>query len=158
QWGRLHLPNGQVVRSSWMETRSSIRRSLQNTRNMKLTINGKTEFAEVLYYFQLHFEHTRYTLALVLIYSPPDAKLLHESSKTVYSCEHQGETGLCAVFVSDIAAVVAMVLLFDVTGKGEVIIPENQYFLVEKPGLDVAVLCEEEEQDINGDDVQSHLQ
>ncbi len=118
----------------------------------QLTANGKTEFAEVLYYFQLRFEHTRYTLALVSIYSPPDAELLRESSETVYSCEHQGDTGLRAVFVSDIAAVVAMVPLFDVTGEGEVIIPENRYFLVEKPGLDVAVLRGEEEQDIDGDE------
>lgn len=70
----------------------------------------------------------------------------------MYSCEHQGETGLHAVFVSDIVAIVAMVPLFDVTGEGEVIIPENQYFLVEKPGLDVAVLHGEEEQDIDGDE------
>ncbi len=70
----------------------------------------------------------------------------------MYSCEHQGDTGLRAVFVSDIAAVVAMVPLFDVTGEGEVIIPENRYFLVEKPGLDVAVLRGEEEQDIDGDE------
>ncbi len=89
---------------------------------------------------------------MVSIYSPPDAELLYESSETVYSCEHQGETGLHAVFISDIAAVVAMVPLFDVTGEGEVIIPENQYFLVEKPGLDVAVFRGEEEQDIDGDE------
>ncbi|PBK94769.1 hypothetical protein ARMGADRAFT_927209, partial [Armillaria gallica] len=104
------------------------------------------------YYFQLCFEHTCYTLALVSIYSPPDAVLLHESSRTVYSCEHQGDTGLHAVFISDIAAIVAMVPLFDVTGEGEVIIPENWYFLVEKPGLDVAILWGKEEQDIDGDE------
>ncbi|KAK0184531.1 hypothetical protein F5146DRAFT_938553 [Armillaria mellea] len=105
-WGRLHLPNGQVACSSWMEMRPGICRSLQNTRNIKLTINGKTEFAEVLYYFQLCFEHTHYTLALVSTYSPPDTELLRESSEMVYSCEHQGDTGLHAVFVSDIVVVV----------------------------------------------------
>ncbi|KAK0192375.1 hypothetical protein F5146DRAFT_1102349 [Armillaria mellea] len=152
QWDRLCLPNGQVAHSPWMEMRPGIHRSLQNTRNIKLTINRKTEFTEVLYYFQLCFEHTHYTLALVSTYSPPDTELLHESSETVYSCEHQGDTGFCAVFVSDIVAVVAMVPLFDVTGKGEVIIPENQYFLVEKLGLDVTVLQREEEQDIDGDE------
>ncbi|KAK0472587.1 hypothetical protein IW261DRAFT_1343370, partial [Armillaria novae-zelandiae] len=150
QWGRLHLPNGQVARSIWMEKRPGIRRSLRNTRN--INANGRIRFAEVQYFFQLCFGEFIHTLALVSIYSPPDMSLLAESFQTVYACDYQGDTNLCAIFVSDISAVVAMVPFFTITNEGDIITPKNRYFLVKKPGLEISELRGEEEDDIEGDE------
>ncbi|SJL09586.1 uncharacterized protein ARMOST_12966 [Armillaria ostoyae] len=152
RWGRLRLPNGQVARSFWMEKRAGIRRNLRNTRNVKININGRIDFAEVQYFFQLRFGEDIHTLALVSIYSPPNMSLLAESFQTVYTCDYQGDADLRAIFVTDIAAVVAMVPFFTVTNEGDIITPENKYFLVEKPGLEISELRGEEEDDTEGEE------
>jgi hypothetical protein len=74
------------------------------------------------------------TLALVSIYSPPNQALLDASSNTLWSCTHQGDVGLKVVDVKTISSVVAMIphganFPGDTTGH---------FFVVEKPGLDVA--------------------
>jgi hypothetical protein len=52
-----------------------------------------------------HFKN----VAVVSVYSPPDAALLELSFGTVWSCKHQGEHGLHVVEIEQIQAVVAVI-------------------------------------------------
>ncbi|KAG1758651.1 hypothetical protein EDD22DRAFT_763683, partial [Suillus occidentalis] len=107
RWARLRIPNGQVARSSWKE--NTMTRMPRMARNVKLHINDRIQFGEVQFYFQINFDESVKTLALVSLYSAPDYHILRESYNTLYSCTYQGDTALVFVEVSTIQAVVAMV-------------------------------------------------
>jgi hypothetical protein len=97
---------------------------------------------EVLYYFRLQVEQGEtHTLAAIVPFGQPDDFLLAESSNTVYSCK-KGET-VMAIDVKRIRSVVGM-LPHRVAG-------EDQWFLVEKPGLDVWDMGGFEEEMDDGD-------
>ena len=74
------------------------------------------------------------TLALVSLYSLPDANLLESSCQTVWSCQYQGPGAYTVVDVKLIISVVAMI------PRGE------SFFMVEKIGLDVAEMGGVEEE------------
>ena len=76
-------------------------------------------------------------MALVSLYSRPHRELLRLSSDTLYSCEYKGDNALRFIDVKTIQAVVAMVPHTPAIGHQE---PSEQFFLVEKPGFDVAVM------------------
>ncbi|KAG1746111.1 hypothetical protein EDB19DRAFT_1631834, partial [Suillus lakei] len=67
------------------------------------------QFGEVQLYFQINFNESVKTLALVSLYSAPDYHILWESYNTLYSYTYQGDTVLVFVKVFTIPAVVAMV-------------------------------------------------
>jgi hypothetical protein len=73
------------------------------------------------------------TLACVSCYSQPHSDLLQVSRNTLWSCTHQGAAGVKVIDVKSIAAVVAMVPHEPFPG-------EHRFFLVEKPGLDTAII------------------
>ncbi|TFK58439.1 hypothetical protein BDN72DRAFT_906735 [Pluteus cervinus] len=149
RWGRVGLPNGQIAHSQWATERSS--RKLRVTSNV--TINGNLEFVQVRYYFKVNFDDDIFPLALGTRYSPPDAQLLEDSYQTVYACSQEGEEGLVVFPIHDIEAVVAMVPFFEVDQEGGIEIPDNLFFLVEKPGLDITkVLGTGEDDDYDDDD------
>ena len=77
-------------------------------------------------------------MALVSLYSMPHRELLRLSSNTLYSCEHNGDNALRFIDVKTIQAVVAMVPHTPAIGHQE---PSERFFLVEKPGFDVAVMA-----------------
>jgi hypothetical protein len=81
-------------------------------------------------------------LALVSLYSKPDESLLSLSANTLWSCEYQGDGTLMFIDVKIIQSVVAMI-----PHKVEIpgFPPSERFFLVEKPGLDVAVMAGVEE-------------
>jgi hypothetical protein len=68
-------------------------------------------------------------------YSPPDQTLLDISYNTLRSCTYLGQTGLMVVDVKHINSVIAMVPHKPFDGD-----PIQRYYVVEKPGLDVACL------------------
>jgi hypothetical protein len=109
-----------------------------------ITANQAIEFAEVLFYFQLYIVaggiHTNETFALVSKYSPPHAGILEESYHTLWSCTHGEIENMEVIPVKSIIAVVAMIP-HNLTPND----PEQQYFLSEKPGLEVACLAGVEE-------------
>lgn len=74
-------------------------------------------------------------MALVSFYSPPSLDLLEESRHTLISCTSLGDAGLKVIPVHSIIAVVAMVPHSPFGEEGD-----QRYFVVEKPGLDVADL------------------
>ena len=71
-------------------------------------------------------------LALVSLYSRPDATLLQSSSNTLWSCQYQGVEGFRVVEVKSIMSVVAIVPL----PHGDL----GSCFVAEKLGLEVADL------------------
>ena len=81
-------------------------------------------------------------LALVSLFSRPDQTLLLISANTLCSCEYQGDDALRFINVKTIQAVVAMIPHRpEIEGRP----PSERFFLVEKPGLDVAIIAGVEE-------------
>lgn len=72
---------------------------------------------------------------MVFSYSSPHAGLLGLSYHTLWSCTNQGDASLKVIDVKSIAAVVAMVPHQPFAED-----PIQRFFVVEKPGLDVASL------------------
>jgi hypothetical protein len=104
------------------------------------------DFGEVRYFFRLRFGEEVHALAVISLFSLGDASLLKQSYQTVYSCKYEGDTKLIACNVKAIKAVVAMVPFFKVTPDAKIVTPENQYFLVQKPYLEITTLRGEVEQ------------
>ncbi|KDQ10224.1 hypothetical protein BOTBODRAFT_116094 [Botryobasidium botryosum FD-172 SS1] len=130
RWARLQLPNGQIARSAWKETLKPLEQ-VRMSRNVKLSLNGQTAFAEVHFYFRGTAPGAPTAFALVTPYSTPDPLLLEQSSNTLYACTHT-ET-LRVVNVKSIQAVVAMVPASNIP----LIAGQTTYFVVEKLGLEV---------------------
>jgi len=87
---------------------------------------------------------------MLSIFSDPDQELLRKSSQTVYECCYRGQEVLKAVEFNSIISVVGMVPCFQVKPDGTIVVPENSYFLVEQPSLEVARffgLIEDEDED-----------
>jgi hypothetical protein len=76
--------------------------------------------------------------ALVSLFSAPDPDLLRLSVNTLWSCEYQGDLALQFVDIKSIQAVVAMVPHAPAINGRQA---QERFFLVEKPGLDVAVMA-----------------
>lgn len=69
------------------------------------------------------------------LYKAPDIDLLQQSSNTLWSCCAGGNTSRCVIDVKVIKSVVAMVPHSTSSLGAEW---EGRFFVVEKPGLDVA--------------------
>jgi hypothetical protein len=92
-------------------------------------------FGEVLFYFHVNIDDTTDTLAMISLFGPPDLTLLAASSHTLWSCKNQGDAGLIIVHAKDIISVVAMIPHQPIIAGQPV---EDRFYVVEKPGLDVA--------------------
>ena len=145
RWGRLRLPNGQLVRSMWAESRSQ--RRLRRTTIVKVSTDNSFNVAEVRYFFRLQFGPTIYSLAILSMFSNPDPELLEKSYNTVYSSHYRGEDALVVVNVIKITSLVAMVPYYRVQEDGTILDPGNEYFLVEKPYIDITFYRGEVEAD-----------
>lgn len=150
RWARLRLPNGQVARSAWKEKLKPLHK-VRMARNIKVCVSfghpsiqlnllqielqpsSETRFAEVLFYFRTLVQGVEKVLAMVSFYSPPHGNLLELSYNTLLSCIP--ENGLKVIDVKSIRSVVAMIPHLPFPGN-----MEERYFVVEKPGLDVACL------------------
>jgi hypothetical protein len=101
------------------------------------------QVADVEYFFQLRFGDVVHSLALLSMFSPPDQAILEESHHTVYLCHYAigGAAALTVVDVKSIKSVVSMVPDYQVTAEGDIIIPDNQYSLVDAPLLKLTSLC-----------------
>ncbi|KAG1802426.1 hypothetical protein EV424DRAFT_1331454 [Suillus variegatus] len=143
RWARLRLPNGQIVRTAWRETLRPPERPIRVSRNVKLVLDGDVRLAEVQYFTRLAAESgigedgpiwSWKDVAIVVMYSQPDADLLDLSFQAVSSCAYL-EDDIRVVNIKSIKAVVGMVPHKPTLPSGVV---ENRFFLVEKPGLDIA--------------------
>ncbi|KAF8154160.1 hypothetical protein B0H34DRAFT_861033 [Crassisporium funariophilum] len=162
RWGRVQLPNGQVIRSVFSEVEKG-RRSENGrvTRNVKLSINGATEFGEVQFFFldyistpstpsssnsssQLEDNRKPTPLAMVLLYQHPDQTLLTKSFGTLWACERGGQDNYQVISISAISSLVSMQPLPRLPGDRE-----NLWFVVEKCGLDDTDIEWQHNQDIS---------
>ena len=83
------------------------------------------------YFFKMFGEDLR-AFALVSLYSPPNEYLLQTTSDTLAVCRYQGDGALTVIDVTLVLSVVAMVPFpFLIDGHSD------QYFMIEKVGLDV---------------------
>ncbi|KAH7879126.1 uncharacterized protein C8R40DRAFT_1158969 [Lentinula edodes] len=132
---RLRLPTGQIACSMWRESLKD-QKKIRRARDVKLNCNGKLEFAEVHFFFHLAItENDTRTLAMVTLYTKPNPLLLHLSSSALWSCKHGDVDATRVVNVTEIEAVIAMVLhSTEFLGEDW----KDCVFVVEKPGLDVA--------------------
>ncbi|KAF8572886.1 hypothetical protein K439DRAFT_1650085 [Ramaria rubella] len=84
RWAHVRLPTGQVAWSVWKELQKPLMK-LCRARCVKVMINEQVEFAEVQYYFLAKIRGENRGLALISLYSRPDAQLFEDSNWTVYS-------------------------------------------------------------------------
>lgn len=109
----------------------------------QILYNNEICIAEAYFYIHVQHEGREMALALVSLYSKPDPTILRHSMNTLWSCKHQGDSALKFIEVKTIQAIVAMI-----PHKPAIIgqQTEEQFFLVEKPGLDVAIIAGIEEE------------
>lgn len=87
------------------------------------------------------------SVAIVSVYSLPHDELLTISHNTLWSCTHHGNDALSVVDVKSIKSVVSMAPHRPKLPSGA---EEDHFFVIEKPGLDIAsvgVTNEDEEED-----------
>ncbi|KAH7885734.1 hypothetical protein F5I97DRAFT_1829710 [Phlebopus sp. FC_14] len=108
---------------------------------VKFRLNTDVQFGEVHYYTQVAIQtHANITgnnwhfanVAVIQLFSKPNKDLLKLSYQTVFACKLTKE--FIAVDVKNILSVVVMIPHKFRLPLGQ---EEDQYFMVEKPGLDV---------------------
>ena len=93
--------------------------------------------AEVYFFIIWTHEGRETPLTLISLYSTPEPRLLKASHNTLWSCEHQGDSALWFIDAKTIKSVVAMI---PHTPRIEAQQLGEWFFLVEKPGLDIAII------------------
>jgi hypothetical protein len=90
----------------------------------------------VQYFFQANIRDCTHTLALVSVYSAPDATLLEASSNTLWVSTYQGND---ALLVIDFKAILSVVAMVPFPGTPADVNPAR-YFAVDKIGLEVGYM------------------
>ncbi|KAF8573645.1 hypothetical protein K439DRAFT_1649955 [Ramaria rubella] len=119
-----------VVQSAWKESQKPLMK-LHWARCVKVMINEQVEFAEVQYYFLAKIRGENWGLALISLYSRPDAQLFEDSNWTVYSIMAlEYNEGLRVVDIKSIQAVVSVQLHSHHVEEGD-----ERFFVWEQLGL-----------------------
>ncbi|KAJ7745021.1 hypothetical protein DFH07DRAFT_749135 [Mycena maculata] len=157
RWARLRLPNGQIARSRWKEIRRPLDkvRMARNVKVSSLSLSKEIAISEVHFFFRAEVAGLPQAFALVDLYSQPDEDFIRESHSTVWSCGHGEGKHLRVIPAQSILSVVAMVPHDLAAGAAERYRPNN-YFLVEKPGLDIMQLVGYEQADDPDDSVDAN--
>ncbi|KAJ6484804.1 hypothetical protein C8R45DRAFT_829746 [Mycena sanguinolenta] len=150
RWARLQLPNGQIARSAWREKKRPLYK-VRMARNVKIRRTEEVGIGEVLFYFRAEITGEPVAFALIDWYSEPDEEFLRESYGTVWSCGHGGGEHLSVIPAKAILSVVSMVP-HTLAPRASERYRADCYFLVEKPGLDVAHLRGYRQQDAAAED------
>ena len=109
---------------------------------MQILLENEIRIAEVRFFALIDIGDDEVPVALVSLFSRPDPTLLGLSVNTLWSCEYQGDSALEFIYVECIQAVVAMVPHAPVINGQDA---RERFFLVEKPGFDVAIMTGIEE-------------
>ena len=94
--------------------------------------------ANVSYYFYLWFDNLEYSLAVVNLFSFPDATLLSHSSQTVYLCN--ALEGVDAIRVTPITSIKSIISMFPdlkVTPDG-MVVDTQRFALLRHPFIALA--------------------
>ncbi|KIK23241.1 hypothetical protein PISMIDRAFT_100773 [Pisolithus microcarpus 441] len=113
-WAHLCLPNGQIAQSQFQESQKAPE-DIHMARNVKVQYFARLVVRAVDNLSLLdedldrpdHFSFT--DIALVTLYSQPDANLLNKSYGVLASCTKLGEASLQVIKILDIWSVVAMI-------------------------------------------------
>ena len=109
----------------------------------QILFDNEIRIVEVRFFLYIPREEGEISLALVSLFSNPDPTLLSLSFNTLWSCQYQGNMALQFINTKTIQAVVSMVPHMPMI-QGQP--AEGRFFLVEKPGLDVAMIAGAEEE------------
>jgi len=98
--------------------------------------------AEVRFFIHISRNEGDMCLVLMSLFSKPDKYLLDISANTLWSCKYRNDGALKFIDVKTIQSVVAMI-----PHRPEIpgLPLSERFFLVEKPGLDVAIMAGIEE-------------
>lgn len=94
------------------------------------------------FYLRLEIDGILRTLAMVSLYTLPDPVITERSSGALLVCGYEGDAGLVIVDVKAIVSVIAMVPFVQ---DDRINVELEQFFVVEKPGLDFAEVIEEDD-------------
>jgi hypothetical protein len=95
------------------------------------------QLCEVYFFILWTHEGHDTALALVSMYSTPEPRLLKASHNMLWSCEHHGDLALQFIDAKTIQSVIVMIPYMpriEAQQLGEC------FFLVEKPGLNIALI------------------
>jgi hypothetical protein len=107
-------------------------------------LRGRTQIADVQFYFYMRFGDRFFPLAMVSLFSPPDPAILAESSNTVYLCAPLDRPlGLTVVPITAILSVVSMFPDMAVTQDGHISHTGN-FALMRHPYIELAQFAHEE--------------
>jgi hypothetical protein len=106
-----------------------------NSYTFPVYVWGTFHISKVQFFFRSNHSSEECTYALVSIWSELDMDLLQESFNTIYSCVYMGQTDLHVIDMKKILSVVAMVPMKPSEGARS-----KQFFLLEKPGLEIIYL------------------
>ncbi|KAG2050403.1 hypothetical protein BDR06DRAFT_850683, partial [Suillus hirtellus] len=118
--------------------------------SIQVSIDGTVHFAEVQYFTQVAIavenisEWHDANIAVISVFSAPDADLVQLSNQTVLSCKYLGNEGLCVVDVTSIKSVVAMIPHCPTLPSGVI---EDCFFVLEHPGLNISQFGVEQDQE-----------
>jgi hypothetical protein len=94
--------------------------------------------ANIAYYFYLRFDDLKYPLAVINLFSLPDANLLFQSSQTVYLCDVlEGLDAIRVIPITSIKSVISMFLEHRVTRDGK-LINTQKFTLLQHPFIVLA--------------------
>ena len=94
--------------------------------------------SNVSYYFYLQFDNLQYPLAVVNLFSSPDATLLSQSSQTVYVCNAlDGQDAIRVIPIMSIRSVVSMFPDLMVTPDGA-LVDTQKFALLQHPFIELA--------------------
>ena len=94
--------------------------------------------ANVSYYFYLSFDNLHYPVAVVNLFSLPDATLLTQSSQTVYLCDAlEGQEAISVIPITSIKSLVSMFPDLKVTPEGG-LIDTQKFALLRHPLIELA--------------------
>jgi len=94
--------------------------------------------ANVLHYFFLQFDDLKYPLAVVNLFSNPDADLLSQSKQTVYLCDAlEGRDAIRVISITSIKSVVSMFPDLKVTPDGK-LVNTQKFALLRHPFIELA--------------------
>ena len=109
--------------------------------SLQFSCEGIIQIGKVQFYFQSNHTGEERAYVLVSLWTLPELEMLKESFDTVYLCVYTDQMYLCVIDVKTITSIVAMVQMTPHNGDCS-----SQFFLLEKPGLEITHLGDVHEQ------------
>ncbi|KAF8830953.1 hypothetical protein HHX47_DHR1000343 [Lentinula edodes] len=147
RWARLHLPNGQIVRSRWKEDLKELN-DLQMSRNVTINLEGTIRLAEIHFFTSFFIHNELQHLAVESFYGQPHEQLQRESSYCYITVQHFQDINIKVFKVKSILSVVMLApdpryAKFFQNGS-----EKDRYFLMQWIGLKMGGRIGNQEEDV----------